>query len=128
MTHQFQGEEEDEEDGTGDHGQAQQQSQGVVLADAGELAIQRLMFQLLVIQQVLPLGWHGHHCVSHIAGQHRRCKVKKEKALRVNKTRWSPQSCVLTAWSFNLKAVCTVRAAIRDRDPRFLPGVLVMVG
>ena len=61
MTHQVQGEEEDEQDDTGEHGQAQQQSQGLVLADAGELAVQRLMFQLLVIQQVLPLGWHGPH-------------------------------------------------------------------
>ena len=67
MTHQLEREEEHQEDGTGQHGQAQQQRQRLVLADAGELAVQRLMFELQFIQQVLPLGWHGPRCVSHIA-------------------------------------------------------------
>lgn len=61
QTHQLQGEEEDEEDATGEHGEAQQQHQRLVLADVRELAVQHLIFQLLVVQQVLPFGWHGSH-------------------------------------------------------------------
>lgn len=68
-THQSKGKEEDEEDPTGEHGEAQQEHQWLILADAGELAVQCLIFQLLVIQQVLPLGWHG----SHLLQRHIRC-------------------------------------------------------
>lgn len=58
-THQSEGKEEDEQDATGEHGQTQQEHQRLILADAGELAIQCLIFQLLFIQQVLPLRWHS---------------------------------------------------------------------
>lgn len=58
-THQAEGEEEDEQDGAGQHGETQQQHQRLVLTDAGELPVERFLFQLLVIQQVLPLGRHG---------------------------------------------------------------------
>ncbi len=60
-THQLKGKEEDEEDSTGEHGEAQQEHQRLILADAREFAVQCLIFQLLVVQQVLPLGWHGSH-------------------------------------------------------------------
>lgn len=58
-THQLKGKEEDDEDYTGEHGEAQQEHQRLILADAGEFAVQCLIFQLLFIQQVLPFGWHG---------------------------------------------------------------------
>jgi len=58
-THQSKGKEEDEENSTVEHGEAQQEYQWLILADAGEFAVQRLIFELLVIQQVLSLGWHG---------------------------------------------------------------------
>lgn len=57
-THQSQGKKEDEENPTGEHGEAQQANQLLVLVDAGESAVQSLILQLLVVQQVLPLGWH----------------------------------------------------------------------
>lgn len=60
-THQSQSKEENEKDSTGEHGEAQQEHQRLVLADAGEFAVQCLIFQLLVVQQVLPLGRHGSH-------------------------------------------------------------------
>ena len=58
-THQAKGKEEDEEDYTREHGEAQQEHQRLILADAAEFSVQCLILQLLVIQQVLPLGWHG---------------------------------------------------------------------
>lgn len=48
-THQSQGKEEDEENSTGEHGEAQQENQWLILVDAGEFAVQRLIFELLVV-------------------------------------------------------------------------------
>lgn len=48
-THQLEGKEENEEDSTGEHGKTQQEHQRLILADAGEFAVQSLIFQLLVI-------------------------------------------------------------------------------
>lgn len=60
MTHQRKGKENDEENCTEEYGEAQQhQCQRLILADAGESAVERLISELLVIQQVLSLGWHG---------------------------------------------------------------------
>lgn len=38
-THQLKGKEEDEEDSTGEHGEAQQEHQWLILADAREFAV-----------------------------------------------------------------------------------------
>lgn len=68
-THQSKGKEEDEQASTAEHGQAQQEYQRLILADAGVFAVQCLIFQLLVIQQVFPLSWHG----CHFSQRHSRC-------------------------------------------------------
>lgn len=58
-THQSEGKEQNKENYTAEHGEAQQEYQRLILADAGVFAVECLISELLVIQQVLSLGWHG---------------------------------------------------------------------